>query len=111
VAGDLMAATNDKPATAAVMQLFSTGAGVKGWLAAGGALGPQNDVNLDWYGDPVEKKIAQIAKDATAVRFDASDLMPGAVGSGSEWKGMTDYYSGAANLDTVLKEIDASWPK
>ena len=111
VAGDLMTATNDKPATAAVMQLFSTGAGVKGWLAAGGALGPQNDVSLDWYGDPVEKKIAQIAKDATAVRFDASDLMPGAVGSGSEWKGMTDYYSGAANLDTVLKAIDASWPK
>jgi alpha-glucoside transport system substrate-binding protein len=111
VAGDLMAATNDKPATAAVMQLFSTGAGVKGWLAAGGALGPQNDVQLDWYGDPTERKIAEIAKEATAVRFDASDLMPGAVGSGSEWKGMTDYYSGAADLDTVLKSIDASWPK
>jgi alpha-glucoside transport system substrate-binding protein len=45
------------------------------------------------------------------VRFDASDAMPGAVGAGSFWKGMTDYYSGAADLDTVLKEIDASWPK
>ena len=45
------------------------------------------------------------------MRFDASDLMPGAVGSGSEWKGFTDYFSGAADLDTVLKEIDASWPK
>ena len=37
--------------------------------------------------------------------------MPGAVGSGSFWKGMTDYFSGAADLDTVLKEIDASWPQ
>ncbi len=27
--------------------------------------------------------------------------MPGAVGSGSEWKGFTDYFSGAADLDTV----------
>ena len=40
----------------------------------------------------------------------SSDLMPGAVGSGSFWKGFTDYFSGAADLDTVLKEIDASWP-
>ncbi|MGB8644550.1 MAG: ABC transporter substrate-binding protein [Anaerolineae bacterium] len=111
VAGDIMVAFNNKPATAALMQLFSTGAGVKGWLAAGGALGPQNDVNLDWYGDPIEKKIAGFVKDSTVVRFDGSDLMPGAVGAGSFWKGMTDYYSGAANLDTVLKQIDASWPK
>jgi len=106
-----MAAFNDKPATAAVMQLFSTGAGVKGWMAAGGALAPQKDSKLDWYGDPTERKVAELASGATVVRFDASDAMPGAVGSGSEWKGMTDYYSGAANLDTVLKEIDASWPK
>ena len=111
VAGDIMAAFNDKPETCAVMQYFATGEGVKGWLAAGGALGPQNDVQLDWYGDPVEKKIAGIVKQATAFRFDASDLMPGAVGSGSEWKGFTDYFSGAADLDTVLKQIDASWPK
>jgi len=89
VAGDIMAATNEKPETAAVMQYFSTGAGVKGWLAAGGALAPQNDSKLDWYGDPVERKVAELAKGATAVRFDASDLMPGAVGSGSEWKGFT----------------------
>ncbi|MBI5303466.1 MAG: carbohydrate ABC transporter substrate-binding protein [Chloroflexi bacterium] len=111
VAGDIMAAFSDKPEVAAVMQYFATGAGVKGWLAAGGALSPHNDSSLDWYGDPVEKKIAQIVRAATAVRFDASDLMPGAVGSGSEWKGFTDYFSGAANLDTVLAEIDKSWPK
>jgi alpha-glucoside transport system substrate-binding protein len=111
VAGDIMTAFNDKPATAAVMQLFSTGAGVKGWMAAGGALAPQKDSKLDWYGDPTERKVAELASQATVVRFDASDAMPGAVGAGSEWKGMTDYYSGAADLDTVLKQIDASWPK
>jgi alpha-glucoside transport system substrate-binding protein len=111
VAGDIMTAFNDKPATAAVMQLFATGAGVKGWMAAGGALAPQKDASLDWYGDPTERKVAQLAAGATVVRFDASDAMPGAVGAGSFWKGMTDYYSGTADLDTVLKQIDASWPK
>ena len=111
VAGDIMAATTERPETCAVMQFFSTGEGVKGWLAAGGALGPQNDVQLDWYGVPLERTIAGLAAAADTVRFDASDLMPGAVGSGSFWKGMTDYFSGAADLDTVLKQIDASWPK
>ncbi|HEX9118115.1 MAG TPA: ABC transporter substrate-binding protein [Anaerolineae bacterium] len=111
VAGDYMVAFSDKPAVQAVYQLVTTGAGVKGWLAAGGALGPQNDVSLDWYGDPIEKKIAGLVRQSTVVRFDGSDMMPGAVGSGTFWKGMTDYYSGAASLDKVLPEIDASWPK
>jgi len=111
VAGDIMAAMADRPEVRAVMQFFSTGEGVKGWLAAGGALGPQKDVQLDWYGSDLERDIAGIVANATSVRFDGSDLMPGAVGAGSFWKGMTDYFSGAADLDTVLKEIDASWPQ
>ncbi len=111
VAGDIMAMFKDRPETRAVLQFFSTGEGVKGWLAAGGALSPHNDSQLDWYGDPIERKIAEVVKQATSVRFDASDLMPGEVGSGSFWKGMTDYFSGAKDLDTVVKTIDASWPK
>ncbi len=110
VAGDIMAMFNDRPEVRAVMQFFSTGEGVKGWLAAAGALSPHKDAQLDWYGDPIERKIAEVVKGATSVRFDASDLMPGEVGSGSEWKGFTDYFSGAKDLDTVLKAIDASWP-
>ena len=111
IAGDLVSATQDRPEVCAVMQYFTTAEGVRGWLAAGGALGPQNDVTPDMYGVPLERTLAELAAAATTVRFDASDLMPGAVGSGSEWKGFTDYFSGAADLDTVLKQIDASWPK
>lgn len=111
VAGDIMAAMVDRPEVRAVMQFFSTGEGVKGWLAAGGALGPQKDVQLDWYGSDLERDIAGMVNNATSVRFDGSDLMPGEVGAGAFWKGMTDYFSGAADLDTVLAEIDASWPR
>jgi alpha-glucoside transport system substrate-binding protein len=111
VAGDIVAATQDRPEVCAVMQYFSTAAGVEGWLAAGGALGPQNDVTLEMYGVPLERSIAELASQATTIRFDASDMMPGAVGTGSFWKGMTAYFSGAASLDAVLKEIDASWPR
>lgn len=111
VAGDIMAAFRDRPEIRAVMQFFSTGEGIRGWLAAGGALGMQKDVDLSWYGSDLERDIAVLVADATSVRFDASDLMPGEVGAGSFWKGMTDYFSGAQSLDKVLSEIDASWPR
>jgi alpha-glucoside transport system substrate-binding protein len=101
----------DAPEVRAVYEYFTKGESLKEWLAAGGALAPQNDTCLDWYTDPVEKKIAGLVVGASTVRFDASDLMPGAVGAGSFWKGMTDYFSGAADMDTVLQEIDASWPQ
>ena len=55
--------------------------------------------------------MAYIILNASAMRFDASDLMPGEVGAGSFWKSMTSYVSGSIDLDTALKEIDAAWPK
>ncbi len=55
--------------------------------------------------------MAEIIQNATAVRFDGSDLMPGQVGAGSFWKEMTSYIAGAVDLDTALKNIDATWPK
>ncbi len=111
VAGDIMAMFNDRPEVRAVMEFFTKGESVKKWLASGGALGAQKDVQLDWYGDPVEKKIASMVRDATTIRFDGSDQMPGEVGAGSFWKAMTDWVSGTIDLDTALKEIDDSWPK
>ena len=62
------------------------------------------------YGAELERGIAELVLGATSFRFDGSDLMPGEVGAGSFWKGMTDWVSGSADLDTVLAEMDASWP-
>lgn len=110
-AGDIYAMFNDRPEVRAVIQYFSTADSVKGWVQAGGAISPHNDSNLDWYGDPVTRKVAEIILNADSFRFDASDLMPGAVGAGTFWKYMTDYVSGSIDQDTALKQIDASWPK
>ena len=81
-----------------------------GWLQNGGALAAHLTATPDLYGVDLERGIAELVAEATSFRFDASDLMPSEVGSGSFWTGMVDYVSGAADLDTVLKEIDASWP-
>lgn len=111
VAGDIYAMFNDRPEVRAVMDFFTRGESLKNWLASGGALSPHNDAQLEWYGSEVERGIAALVAEATSVRFDGSDLMPGAVGSGSFWKGMTDWVSGTVDLDTALAEIDASWPQ
>jgi alpha-glucoside transport system substrate-binding protein len=110
VAGDIYAMFNDRPEVRAVMDFFSRGESVKAWLAAGGALSPHKDAQLDWYGSDVERGIAALVSEATSVRFDGSDLMPGAVGAGSFWTGMTNWVSGSIDLDTALSEIDAAWP-
>ncbi len=109
-AGDIYAMFNDRPETRAVIQYFSMGESLKGWVQSGGAIAVQKDASPDWYGDPVTKNVAIMIQNATSFRFDASDLMPGAVGSGTFFKSMTDYVSGSIDLDTALKQIDASWP-
>lgn len=110
VAGDIYSMFNDRPEVRAVMDFFSRGDSLKTWLASGGALSPHNDAQLEWYGSDIERGIAALVAGATSLRFDGSDIMPGAVGAGSFWKGMTDWVSGTVDLDTALAEIDASWP-
>ena len=111
VAGDLMAMFNDRPEVRATMEYFTTPESAGGFLEQGGALAAHQTATPDMYGQEIERGIAELVQDATVFRFDASDLMPVEVGAGSFWKGMTDYVSGAADLDTVVKEIDASWPE
>jgi len=111
VGGDVWSMFNDRPEVRAVMEWFTRADHLKTWLASGGTIAPQNDVDLAWYGNDIDRGVAQILADATSVRYDGSDLMPGEVGSGSFWKEMTAWVSGSEDLDTALNNIDASWPK
>ena len=101
---------NDRPETRAVMQWFTRGDHLKTWLASGGTIAPHKDAQLDWYGNDIDRGVAEILAGATSVRFDGSDLMPGEVGAGSFWKEMTDWVSGSESLDDALANIDATWP-
>ncbi|WP_197699785.1 ABC transporter substrate-binding protein [Candidatus Promineifilum breve] len=111
VAGDMMVMFNDRPEVRALMEFFSRAEGVEGWVRAGGTLSPHKDADLEWYTTYIDGKVAEMLLNATSVRFDASDLMPAEVGSGSFWKAMTDWVSGSTDLQTALSEIDASWPE
>jgi len=111
VAGDLMTMFTDRPEVRALMEFFTTPQSASGWLTKGGALAAHQTATPDMYGVDLEAGIAELAAQATSFRFDGSDLMPGEVGSGKFWSGMVDYISGTADLDTVLAEIDAAWPR
>ena len=55
------------------------------------------------------RNIAKVAAEADVFRFDASDLMPKEVGSGTFWTEMVEWISGKSSKDT-LKAIEDSWP-
>ena len=107
--GDLMVPFADRPEVRAVESFFSSGASLESWVKAGGATSPHKDSKLEWYSNDTDKSVADILLKAESVRFDASDLMPGVVGAGTFWKGMTDYVAGTVDLDKALEEIQAGW--
>ena len=111
-AGDIYSAFTDRPEVQAAMRFFSTGFSTKGWIEQGGFVSPHNDSSLDWYPSPIERGYAEIILAADTFRFDASDLMPGAVGAGTFWTGMVDYVNARGTNETeVLDAIDASFPR
>ncbi len=70
------------------------------------------DVNPDCYETDAAKAFAETITGALAENtfvFDASDLMPPAVGQGSFWEGMVNWAQGAGSQE-VVDAVEASWP-
>ena len=111
-AGDLVAAFKNNAGVKEVVtyltgKTFGTNGYAKEWSAA---LSAHNDFDTSLYTSPFQKVAADSVKNSKIFGFDASDQMPGAVGSGTEWTNLTQWTSGQESLDAALKAIDASWP-
>jgi alpha-glucoside transport system substrate-binding protein len=80
-----------------------------------GRLSPNVNVGADCYANPILGEASTILAEALAngtAGFDAGDQMPAQVGSGSFWTGMVEYMQqGPDSLETVLADIEASWPQ
>ena len=110
--GDIVGAFKNTAAVKAVVNYlvgkdFATHGYAKDWSSH---LSPHNDFDTSLYASPFQKVAATAVSSAKAFGFDASDQMPGAVGSGTEWTQLTAWVSGKQTLDQTLKAIDASWP-
>lgn len=103
----------DRPEVRALAQFLATPEGLKGWIQSTGVLSPNSKVPAEWYAGNYKLTVAnQILSGATAVIFDASDLMPPSVGAGSFWTNVSDWANNnGTNTDAVLKAIDDSWPQ
>jgi alpha-glucoside transport system substrate-binding protein len=110
---DTFMVLNDRPEVRAFAEFLATPEGLEGWIKTVGVLSPNVKVPAAWYADNYKLKVAnEISSGATAIGFDASDLMPPSVGQGSFWTGISDWAnSNGTNTDAVLKAIDDSWPK
>lgn len=86
----------------------------QGGLATTSRISPNVNVGADCYANSVlagASEVLTAALKSGNARFDASDMMPSAVGSGSFWTGMVKYMQGGpSSLDGVLSDIEKSWP-
>ena len=117
-AGTLVGAFRDAPEVWEVMKYFASseyaevrqvaqterkGGGLSGFLS--GAMNQDPSVY-----QPLEQSFLNILVSADVVRFDASDLMPAAVGAGTFWTEGTAAVNGDKTVAEVTAAIDASWP-
>ena len=111
--GEFITAFSSDPATQAVQNYLSSpqwaDSRIKvapGWVSA------NQKVDQALYTDPIDQLSAKYLADPTATfAFDASDLMPAAVGAGQEWKSMVAWFSNPSTpVATVASQIDAAWP-
>lgn len=112
--GEFVAAFADRPEVAAFQTFLSSPEWANekalatpegGWVSANSGLDPEN-LSTDF-----DKLSAEILGDPESViRFDGSDLMPAAVGAGTFWREMTNWFANDTPDQEVLDQIEASWP-
>ncbi len=107
-AGTLFAITDESDAAHAFIDYLKTVEANEIWMGRAGMLTPHTGVNLDAYASAAARQQTEILLNADTFRFDASDLMPGAVGAGSFWTGMVDFVGGTSAQD-VADAIQESW--
>jgi len=112
--GEFVAAFNDRPEVAAFQTFLSsdTWANEKAIATeAGGWVSANNGLDIENLASDFDKLASTVLADPTSViRFDASDLMPGAVGAGTFWTEMTNWFALDKSDQEVADAIEASWP-
>ncbi|WP_374456107.1 ABC transporter substrate-binding protein [Nocardioides sp.] len=110
VGGDYAAVFNGNDEDAAeFMRFLTSDAFGAEWAQAGGWLSPHTTFDVSNYPNETTRQIAAMAYEASATSYDASDLMPKTVGSGTFWTEMVKWIDGASTQATT-DALEDSWP-
>jgi len=108
--GEIVGAFSDDADTQAVLEYLSSPEWANSLVSIGGGISANNGVDPSLVDSPILAESIKILQDPdTTFRFDASDLMPGAVGAGTFFKGIVSWINGTPTAD-VLTSIEAGWP-
>lgn len=107
--GELIAAFSDRPEVAQVVEYLTGPEYANNRLAMGNWLTPNKKADTSVVTDPLEQTFAELLVNSDVFRFDASDLMPSAVGAGTFWTEMVAWVTGKSTADAA-QAIEDSWP-
>lgn len=106
-AGDLFIAFRDKPEVRELIKYFASADIQQTWVEKNpGRLAVNVDVPLEAYPNDTLRKAAQALKEAETARFDASDSMVSAVGSGSFFSAIVNHVQGEKPLNEILETVE-----
>jgi alpha-glucoside transport system substrate-binding protein len=109
-AGEFPVAFRDAEEVEAVRAYLSSDTWANNRVSLGGVISANKGLDPENASSELLTQSIEILQDPeTTFRFDGSDLMPGAVGSDSFWKGMVAWTTGEDTAQ-VLDTIEASWP-
>jgi len=109
--GDFAAAfSNNEAVKQTLSYILSDQLGTNGWAASGFFLSPHKTFSPTLYPTTIQQQIGEQLSSADTFGFDASDLMPGAVGSGTAWTNLTEWIAGQKSLEDALQTVEDNWP-
>ncbi|GAA3941325.1 ABC transporter substrate-binding protein [Microbacterium soli] len=107
--GEFVAAFNDDPSTVKVLEFMASPEFADARVKLGGVISANKNADPSLASSEfLQEAMKTLQDDSTVFRFDASDLMPSTVGSGSFWKGLIDWVDGKST-DEVLSDIQAGY--
>ncbi|MDQ1287812.1 MAG: alpha-glucoside transport system substrate-binding protein [Actinomycetota bacterium] len=110
-AGEFVAAFSDKPEVQAFQSYLASPEWANAKAKLGGWASANKGLKVENVADPIQKLSVELLQDPNATfRFDGSDMMPAAVGSGTFWTAMVNFINGQSTQQ-VTGAVEASWPK
>lgn len=111
IGGTFLGAFTDRPEVQAFQYYVTQPAFSDAYVAAGTNITANNKLDKSLIKSPISKLSYDILQDPDATLvFDGSDMMPGAVGSGSLWKQLTAWIATDQSTQATLDNVEASWP-